>query len=404
VAIRIDRIEREFILGRAAETKTRARLRTAGKSMDCVVAGLSREGVGFMMTDAFLTFAPQELVSVCFDFRGQAIAFEAPVRNAASGTVVLDMPETMYRSLSRKWPRVSAPKDLSVEFLLADADLILDCPESESWSDVELPELREGLDSHDLKALVESFRIKAVEIASEGRVIMYKERGPSNIAEDMAAKLGRTLYVPSTSGPLPQGDPYPTGRIITRDMADEFEGPAAAAQGTRLSAYLRARAAEGMISGLWCPVIYYRYAVGIILIANGPDRPQALGFGAVDLAWEFSRILAWFLKRYGYFSLSGPGTDEDSSPFKGGVIDASPSGILVALPDSGPAIARDSVIRLKLSVKDKIIVCPGKVVRKFQEGDMNYYGIAFMDLPAKNMAALSFALYGEDEAFSMGGA
>jgi hypothetical protein len=291
-----------------------------------------------------------------------------------------------------------------VEFLLADADLILDCPESESWSDVELPELREGLDSHDLKALVESFRVKAVEIASEGRVIMYKERGPSNIAEDMAAKLGRTLYVPSTSGPLPQGDPYPIGRIITRDMADEFEGLAAAAQGTRLSAYLRARAAEGMISGLWCPVIYYRYAVGIILIANGPDRPQAIGFGAVDLAWEFSRILAWFLKRYGYFSLSGPGTDEDSAPFKGGVIDASPSGILVALPDSGPAIARDSVIRLKLSVKDKIIVCPGKVVRKFQEGDMNYYGIAFMDLPAKNMAALSFALYGEDEAFSMGGA
>lgn len=408
MATRIDRVEREFIIGKAAESKTRARLRTAGKSKECVVAGLSQEGVGFITTDDQLPFATRELVSVCFDFRGQAIAFEAPVLKSASGVIELGMPEAMYRSLSRRWPRVSAPKDLSVEFLLSDANLILDCPESESWSDVELPELREGLDSHDLKALVESFRVKAMEIASEGRVIMYKERGPTNIAEEMAAKLGRTLFVPSITGYLPQGDPYPAGRIITREMAEEFEGPAAVAQGTRLSEYLRARAAEGLVSGLWCPVIFYRYAVGLIVIANGPDRPSALDFGAVDLAWEFSRILAWFLKRHGYFALgnsgSDAGSDPISKPFKGGIIDASPSGILVALPDANPAIVQDSVIRLKLTVKEKVIICSGKIVRRYQEGDMDYCGIAFMDLSAKNMAALSFDLYGEDEAFSMGGA
>ena len=404
MAVRIDRVEREFILGSAAESKTKARLRTAGKSMKCRVATLSREGVGFATPDESSTFLPREIVSVSFEFRGQAVAFEAPVRKSASGIVELGLPEAMYRSLSRRWPRVSAPKDLTVEFLIPDANLTLDYPESANWSDVELPELREGLDSQNLKALVESFKSKASEIASEGRVVMYKEKGPSDIAEEMAAKLGRTLFVPSTTGPLPVADPYPAGRIITREIAEEFEGTHILAQGSRLSAYLLGHAARGQHSGLWCPVLYYHYAVGIILMANGPERPQELDFSAVDLAWEFSRILAWFLKRHGYFAVAETASQGNMGSSKGGIIDASPSGLLAALPGDNPAIALGSVIRLRLSVKGKTIVCSGKVVRRYQEGEMSYCGLAFMDLSAQEMAELSLDLYGEDEQFSAGGA
>jgi hypothetical protein len=404
LAVRIDRVEREFILSSAAESKTPARLRAAGKSQKCHVATLSGDAVGFLLPDESPSFAPRETVSVCFDFRGQAVAFDAPVVSAASGTIQLRLPECMYRSLSRRWPRVSAPKDISVELLLPDESLSLDCPESETWSDVELPELREGLDSKSLVALVESFKLKASEIASEGRVIMYKEKGPADIAEEMASKLGRSLYLPSTAGPLPQVDPYPSGRIITREMAEEFEGPAAMAMGSRLGAYLRGRSLEGLNSGLWCPVIYYRYAVGMVFMANGPERPRALDFGAVDLAWEFSRILAWFLKRHGYFS----GADEAAGPRKGGIIDASPAGLLVALPSEGkkkaaPKVPQGSTIRLRLSFNGKGILCTGKVARRYDEGGVSYCGIAFMDLSAADMAALTIGLYGEDEEGPEGG-
>ena len=202
MAVRIDRVEKEFILGSAAEAKTEAKLRADGKSLKCRLSALSRGVIGFTTTDAgtgaALSFAPRELVSVIFDFRGQAVAFEARVVKSASGSVELALPDAMYRSLSRRWPRVSSPKDLTVEFLLPDAELTLDCPESDTWSDVEMPELREGLDSKNLGSLVDSFKDKASKIASEGRVLMYKERGPTDIAEEMAAKYGRTLYIPST--------------------------------------------------------------------------------------------------------------------------------------------------------------------------------------------------------------
>jgi hypothetical protein len=399
VAVRIDRVEREFILVTAAESKTEARLRAAGRSLKCRVVAAEGGKIGFETGGTTASFAPREKVSVCFDFRGQAVAFDAPVIKTASGLLELGIPESMYRSLSRRWARVNKPKNLSVDFLLQDAELNLDCPESEEWVDVELPELRAGLDSSNLSALVESFKAKASLIASEGRVIMYKDRGPSDIAEEMAARIGRILYVPTTLGALPQSDPYPAGRIITRAMAEEFEGPSAAAQGSKLSAYLHARAAEGLSSGLWCPVVYYRYAVGVVHIANGRDRPRALDFDSVDLAWEFSRILAWFLKRHGYFAQSATG----SAPKKGSVIDASPSGLLAALPVGGPKIEQGSVIRLRLCLKDKSIVCTGKVARRYNEGGMSFCGIAFMDLTAQDMAALSIGLYGEEEELPEGG-
>ncbi len=399
MAVRIDRVEKEFILGSAVESKTIARLRAAGRSVKCRLSAVSGAGVGFTTTGGALSFAHRELVSVCFDFRGQAVAFDAPVLKASSSTVELVLPDAMYRSLSRRWPRVSAPRDLTVEFLLQDDQMTLDCPESETWSDVELPELREGLDSRNLSALVDSFKSKASEIASEGRVIMYKDKGPADVPEEMAARLGRVLYVPSTAGLLPSVDPYPSGRIITREMAEEFEGPSAVAQGSRLSAYLRARQSGGLNSGLWCPVVYYRYAVGMVFMANGRERHYALDFRAVDLAWEFSRILAWFLKRHEYFAGSSAGV----SPKRGRIIDATPAGLLAAIPRDGPRIEQGSVIRQRLVLKDRTIVCSGKVARRYEEGGMSFCGIAFMDLSSRDMAALSLHLYGDDEGLPVSG-
>jgi hypothetical protein len=398
VAVRIDRVEREFILSTAAESKTEARLRAEGRSLRGRIAEYDAISVGFAINGAARLFAPHEIVSVCFDFRGQAVAFDAPVIRAAAGLIVLELPKSMFRSLSRRWTRVSRPKNLSVDFLLPEAELSLGCPVSDEWVDVELPELRAGLDSSNLAALVESFKDKARAIASEGRVVMYKDRGPADVAEEIATKTGRILYVPSTAGGLPIVDPYPTGRIITREIAEDFEGPQALAQGSRLASYLAARAADGLRSGLWCPIVYYHYAVGIVYVANGPDHPQALDFAAVDLAWEFSRVLAWFLKRHGYFVETRSG----DAAKRGSIVDASPAGILAVIPSGGPKIEQGSVIRLRLGLKDKGIVCSGKVARRYDEGEMRFCGIAFMDLSAEDRALLSLDLYGEEEELPVG--
>jgi PilZ domain len=399
VAVRIDRVEREFILSTAAEAKIAARLRAEGRSLRCRVVDFDAGSLGFAIDGEGPSFSPREQVSVSFDFRGQAVAFDAPVISSASGHVELEMPQSMYRSLSRRWARVMKPKNLSVDFILPDAELSLECPISDEWVDVELPELRAGLDSSNLASLVDSFKAKASAMASEGRVVMYKDRGPADYAEEMATKMGRILYVPSAVGALPHADPYPAGRIITQAMAADFEGLDAFAEGSKLSAYLGERAAGGFHSGIWCPILYYRYAVGIVQIANERDRPQALDFGAVDLAWEFSRVLAWFLKRHGYFVETAGSA---AAAKRGSIVDASPAGLLVVLPSGGPKIEQGSVIRLRLGLKDRGVVCSGKVARRYDEGEEKYCGIAFMDLTAQDKAMLSLDLYGEEEGIAVG--
>ncbi|HTX73278.1 MAG TPA: PilZ domain-containing protein [Rectinemataceae bacterium] len=399
MAVRIDRVEREFILTAASEARIEARIQAAGRTIPCRMVS-SRQDVLSLAPQAGATvrLSPRQRVSVYFDFRGQGVAFESLVLSSASEAIELGFPESMYRSLSRRWPRVPPPQGLGVDLLLPDADLKLDCPESDEWMEVELPELREGLDSRNLNLLVESFKGKASALASEGRVIMYKERGPADIAEDMVAKLGRVLYVPSTLSALPLADPYPSGRIITRDMAEDYEGPSAMAGGSRLAAYLAQRASSGVNSSIWCPVVYYRYTVGVVILSNGPERPRALDFAAVDLAWEFSRVLAWFLKRHGYFAAQGSG----DAARAGSIADATPAGLLVVLPPDGPRFNLGASIRLRLSFAGKTIVCVARVARRYDEAGSRYFGLAFQDLAAPDMAELARNLYGSPEAVPAG--
>jgi hypothetical protein len=398
VAVRIEKVEREFILATAADSRMEARIQVPGASLKCRILSVEDGRVALSLSDQAPPLSPRARVSVFFDFRGQGVAFESSVARLSEGALELGLPECMYRSLSRRWPRVATPRDLSVEFLLPDAQLKLDCPESEEWTEVELPELREGLDSQSLAALVDSFKAKAEGLACEGKVAMYKEKGPADIAEEMAAKLGRVLYAPSTLGSLPVGDPYPSGRIVTFEMASDLEGAAAAAMGSRLSLKLKELAGQGISSILWCPVLYYRYVVGMVVMSR---TEGALDFGAVDLAWEFSRVLAYFLKRHGYFADSGEG----EGPSAGAIVDASPSGLLAAVPRKGPNFMTGSTLRLRLGVRGKSIVCSARVARRYEEGGTRFYGIAFSDLGASDMAFISTGLYGEDEmATTAGGA
>ncbi len=396
MAVRIERVEREFILGTAAESKIEIRIQAPGNLIKSRILSIEGGRLVLALPASAPKFHPRSRISVFFDFRGQGVAFESSVVSSSEGSLTISFPEHMYRSLSRRWPRVAAPKDLVVEFLLPDAQLKLDCPESDEWTEVELPELREGLDSESLAGLVESFKEKASAMSSEGRVVMYKDKGPQDAAEEAAAKFGRVLYAPSTLGSLPIGDPYPSGRIVTLAMASDLEGPAAAAMGSRLSTRLKELAAEGISSILWCPILYYRYVVGMVIMSRSSG---ALDLGAVDLAWEFARVLAYFLKRHGYFADSGKG----EAATAGSVVDASPSGLLVAVPRRGPNFMPGSGLRLRLTIKNKSLVCTAKVARRYEESGMRFYGIAFSDISAADMSFISAGLYGDEEFSSISG-
>ncbi|HRY55554.1 MAG TPA: PilZ domain-containing protein [Spirochaetia bacterium] len=387
MAVRIEMVEREFILGSAAETGLPARLQASGRTLSCRLMKVAKEGILLATAAGPAGFHPREKVSVFFDFRGQTVVFDSRVLKSGPSTVELDPPEAMYRSLQRRWPRVPNPRGISVDLMLPGAGLELDCPESREWVEVERPEAYPGLDTESLAKLVDSFKALASAIADEGRVVMYKGRGPADYAEEMAARLGKALFLPSLSGPLPEEDPYEPKRLVTRELAEDYEGPSASAADSLLASCLAEKAAEGQRSLLWCPVSYYRYTVGMVMLCSGS---RELGYEALDLAWDFSRLLAWFLKRHRYFAAM----EEARSKGASAVVDASPAGLLVRLPAEGPGAKIGTTLKLALSHGGKNLVCDARIARCYDEGHARYYGIAFRELPLEESSALAAELYG----------
>jgi len=405
VASRIERIEREFIIGSASEAGTMARIHGSGHTFHCRLERPTKELVRFASkVPEDFSLRPYEVVSVYFDFQGQSMAFVARVKRSSRGLLEIDWPDAMHRSLSRRWPRIAFPRGLGLSIILPDAALDLHCPICREYYSVETPAIESSNLGDSLDALVKRFREKASTMAADCRVSMFKEGcSPRDPAEELAARSGRVVYVPSARSGLPIADPYPESRIVTRKDLEDLEGVVSLAGASRFGAYLAKRAEDGLVSALWCPISFYRYCIGVVHLENRLTHPKVLDFSAVDLAFEFARRLAFFLKRNGYYKpakariASEPKSEAvvtiDGSPVS--ILDASPSGARVSLRPEDPVLKQGSRIELSISHKGGSLLANARVARR---GDMDgnpFYGLAFEGLGPEAEEILALGLYGE---------
>lgn len=391
MAARIDRVEKEFILVTSAEATAPARIQALGRTLVCSLKAASRDCVRFTLPLGEASyFKTWETVSVYFDFRGQGFVFETTVRKVDKGILELAFPESMYRGLSRHWPRVSPPADLSVDILLPDGSLKLACPVSREYVEVDLPESRGGLRADSLGDLILSFKDKADTMADENRVIMFRDgRGPLGFGEELVSTYGRALFIPSFTSGLPMVDPYPEGRVLTKPELESLEPGSLADKSALLEAFL---GEEGLHhdAALWCPVRYYRYTIGVVHLSTRRGSRRAFDYRALDFAWDFSSLLAWFLKRHGYYDHG----DIKAAPRRGALVDASTTGLLVGLGAGQPRLKPGVKLNLLVGLNSIHYECLGRVARRFEKDGRSYYGLALEGLEEEVLSALSQGLYG----------
>jgi hypothetical protein len=153
----------------------------------------------------------------------------------------------------------------------------------------------------------------------------------------------------------------------------------------------------GIVSELYCPILYYQYVVGYVYLMNDEARKACLDYRAVDFAWEFSHILAFSLKSNNYFKL-----DEDSvvDPYKPKVVDLSASGCQLLMPKATfkVKLKKGSVLDITISRGDTgaSVVVKGRVARRFDDRENEYYGVAFLNAEEDALAALRKSLYADD--------
>ncbi|MBN2874874.1 MAG: PilZ domain-containing protein, partial [Spirochaetales bacterium] len=262
----------------------------------------------------------------------------------------------------------------------------------------EMPALSVGFDTASIHDLLESFRSIASTMYSKSGIVMFnKGRKPETVEERLIADYGRTLLLTSMKSPLPAHDPYPDGRIITQTQADAFEGPSIFLEGSALERNRAEKSSSGILSELFCPVLYYQYVVGYVYLMNDSSKKTCLDFRAVDFAWEFSRILAHSLKTNNYFRL-----DENHAPdpYKPRVVDLSAGGCLLMMPKVAFKIKlkHGSVLDISISRdgEDSSVRIKGRVARRFDDKDNEYYGVAFINPEQDMLSTLRKALYADD--------
>jgi len=392
-------IEKEFILSQVQKTGSRVVVFGSGKSLDGKLKGFDKETLvlAAVAKDAE-AFRSWDAVSVFLSYQGQRVTFPGKVKRISGGEVVIGLPEQLIKAPQRKAVRVPPPKDMRLEFFLQNERIRIDCPESSEYAELEMPALSVGFDTGTISGLLDSFKDKASTMYSRSGIVMFnKNRKPESVEERLISEIGRTLLVPSTHSPLPSADPYPEGRIITQDMADAFEGPSVFLEGSSLERSRAEKTAAGVVSELYCPILYYQYVVGYVYLMNDESRMTCLDYRTVDFAWEFAHILAYSLKANNYFKLAD---DYVADPYEPRVVDLSAGGCLLSMPKSSFKVKLQSGSVLDISISrgdcEGAVAMKGRVARKFDDRDNEYYGVAFLNAEQDAFVELRKSLYADD--------
>lgn len=404
MAARIEKVEREFIISNAADSSLSARVQGPHGGIPCrflppkngLIRFLPQGGEGDQPP-----FRAWDSVSVNFEFHGQAMTFTTRVKNVDRALLELEFPETMYRDLLRRWPRVAPPKGFEASLLLPGSGLELPCPPCREYTELYAP--KSSFASESLNGIVDRFKQKAADMADESRVVMYsKGRWPSDLAEETIAELGRALFLPSLKSGLPTVDPYPEGRIITRSSYAAAHGLDDLSPDSKILSFIRQKSLEGLNSALWYPILYYRYAVGFAYL--GIRGPRCVDLAAVEFVHDFCYALAWSLKVHGYFDAQASHTHEDLQAVS--LVDISASGILVSLDQNLPRLKPSATVDLVLSDPSGQRPLKARVARAIGAKKNMLYGLAFESIGEKDEDQIAKGIYGpaaEEISKSQGG-
>ncbi|QQO11116.1 PilZ domain-containing protein [Breznakiella homolactica] len=335
-------------------------------------------------------------IELMFDYRGQIITFSIVVKQIKDDHIVAEAPEFLYKNLARSFSRVQSPQDLVVQFSFSGDRYSLSFPKIQEYEPEDVATFIENLDPRDLSGLIDQLAAWIKDYANGYKLIIFKDQKPSSTEERIVAETGKTLFIPITQARLPQADPYPKRRIITEDMFRRYlESTGVDVQylDEAVDRFLYNKFEKNIFSDAWIPILFQEYVIGYIHIWINKEGKHPFDYGVIDTLYQFAKVLAFSLKTNGYFET---GRIKDKG-FEGKVIDISASGLLFAYPHSqlSSSLLPDSELSLKLVTPKRAINANARIVRRYKDNTMGYFGCRFLDIVPEDMRFLFEFIYGK---------
>ncbi|MDR2110971.1 MAG: PilZ domain-containing protein [Spirochaetaceae bacterium] len=340
---------------------------------------------------------PRKKLDLMFDYRGQVIIFSIVVTTVRDAQITADAPEFLYKNLDRSYSRVSIPPDLKIQLTFLGDRYSLDfpkVPEYERGGD--LGDLTRNVDIKNLSGIIEQMAVWIKSFANGYKLVIFKDVKPSSPEERIIAETGKTLYIPSTLTNLTPTDPYPKKRLVTEEMLKRYlesTGVDLLYVDDAANRFVKSKFDSGIFSDAWVPILFQEYVIGYIHLWINKEGKRPFDYGEIETLYQFANVLALSLKANGYFEQGRLRND----PFEGKVVDISASGFLFAFPHSAlsSSLLPDSELAAKLITAKRTVTATAKIVRRYKDNVMGYFGCRFLDIVPEDMRFLFELIYGK---------
>ncbi len=411
MGVGIGRIEKEFILKAVSEKEMPVTLYGHKREYQALITGYDDDKVTIESEDTLWEdFSPGDPVSVFFSYYGHFMTFSTEVRYVQDEKLQLNYPEGIYKNLQRKYIRVSPPAESKVSFILKGTKIELDFPKTEEFNAADVLEYSTTFNSTNISELITGFKEKVGQFVSTHRVVMFREKKPEEFEEKLIANLGRSLFIPSTVEGFLVDEPSAQAKSITKkDVENALLSSGVQEQNIpiRMSVILSEKKNKGIHAEIWCPVLYREYAIGYVYASNRDDNEEPFDVELLEYMDQFAKVLAYSLKVNGYFK----GVKPKDVNYTAEIIDISASGLLFShsSKELSSALMLYTDLDLNFELGNKKMRIPVRVMRKFSNGGVNFFGVLFLDMKEDDFKYLFELVYGKqytdkDEEIWEGGA
>lgn len=397
MGLEISRIEKEFIIQALWNKKIPVEVHGRKLKITGIVKTYDEETVELEPNEgSFDVFKDGDALRLYFSYFGNVMTFETRVIRAGD-VLVISFPKRILKNLTRKYERVPAPENVELSFLIKETKVELKFPKSEEYDPVIPPQVDEGFNSSSIIDLVNDFRKKAAGFSDENNIVMFREKEPDSFEEEIIARTGKCLFIPSTAEAFPMSDLDTNGKIITRYMLypDPEDVPEGSKEVSRenIDDYLLKKKQLGIVSEICCPVLYHEYAVGYIRLVKKVGS-GVLDKGDVETVHQFSKILAYTLKVNGYFK----GEKPTENVYTAEILDLSASGLLFmhTSPSLRSLVVLYTDLKIQLRLGERRMEIYARIMRKYQDGNKTFYGLQFLEIEPEDFRYLFQFVYGRD--------
>jgi len=401
----VGRIEKEFVFKSLVDEKVRCEVHGSRKEFACRFSASSEDRLEMSTlegTTEGLTVG--EEVRVFFYLKNNYHTFASRVLEVAADRVVVRQPPGVYKNLQRKFERVKLQGAVEVSFSLHGTKVELNFPKSDRFSPVPPPETDVTFDPRRIQEVVNSFRTRMEILATDNKIVMLRDRMPRTWEEKVIVRLGKSLWIPSTTEDFPAKDPFPDERVVVRSelvALEEETGSAAYLVASKLGNILYEKTKKDIASELWCPVLYNEYVVGYVHVWNTAAKRERISRELVEYVQQFAKVLCYSMVTNGYFKVENSTERRYEAP----IIDLSASGLLFA--HTSADLVKDLSVHadLDLAVRlDKRTIPVGaRIMRKFRDAENTYFGLLFLRVEEEDFKFLFHYLYGKEFDLSLEG-